>query len=98
MEKWIVGVRNWGASSQSAVGASTELSTLSRELADRIEGPPDPLPDGSIREDLSRDLRGLADVIEAQVRTLRDDYLATAASLDALGSNVEWGQADSDVD
>ena len=89
MEAWIVGARRWGESSQGLVGASTDLSTLSRDLADRIEGAPDPLPGGSMREDLSRELRGLADVIEAQAVNLRDDYLATAAGLDALGSTLE---------
>jgi hypothetical protein len=38
-----------------------------------------------MREDLARELRSLGDVIEAQVRTLRDDYLATAAGLADLG-------------
>jgi hypothetical protein len=38
-----------------------------------------------MREELARELRSLGDVIEAQVRTLRDDYLATAAGLADLG-------------
>jgi hypothetical protein len=89
MEEWILVAREWGKSSQGLVGASTDLSTISRELAHRIEGPPGPLPGGTMRAALSRELRMLADVIEAQVQILRDDYLATAASLDALGSVID---------
>jgi hypothetical protein len=86
MERWIVVARNWGESSQGLVGASTDFSTVSRDLADRLDVGSDPLSDGTMREDLARELRQVADVIESQIRIMRDDYLATAASLDVLGS------------
>jgi hypothetical protein len=89
MAKWIVVARHWGESSQGMVGASTDFSMRSRELADRIQEGSDPLPGGTTREELSRELRMLADVVEAQTLILREDYLATAASLDALGSVIE---------
>jgi hypothetical protein len=88
MERWIVVARRWGESSQGMVGLSTDLSTLSRELADRLDRGLGGSSDRSMREDLARQLRSLAEVIEEQVRTLRDDYLATAASLDQLGSST----------
>jgi hypothetical protein len=88
MERWIVVARNWGESSHGLVALSTDLSTVSRELADRLEQGSGPPSRESKRDDLTRQLRTLADVIEEQVRTLRDDYLATAASLNELGSTI----------
>jgi hypothetical protein len=88
MERWIVVARSWGESSQSLVGLSTDFSTLSRDLADRLDRPSGPPSDRSMREDLAGELRNLAGVVEEQMRTLRDDYLATAATLEELGSGT----------
>jgi hypothetical protein len=84
-EQWIVVARNWGESCQALVRASTGFSTISRELADSLDAALLPRPEELTREDLARDLRRIADLIEAQVRVLRDDYLATAAGLADLG-------------
>jgi hypothetical protein len=88
MERWIVVARNWGQSSLGWVWTSTDFSTACRELADQLEAGSGPPPDRSKREDLAQELRHLADVIEAQVQIVRDDYLATAASLDVLESTM----------
>jgi hypothetical protein len=85
MEQWIVVARNWGESCQTLVRTSTDFSTISWELADRLDAAPSPHRDEEKREDLARELRSLGDVIEAQARILRDDYLATAAGLADLG-------------
>jgi hypothetical protein len=85
VEQWIVVARTWGESCQTLVRTSTDFSTISRELADRLDEAPSPHPDEKMREDLARELRSLGDVIEAQLRILRDDYLATAAGLADLG-------------
>ena len=84
-EQWTVVARNWGESCQTLVRTSTDFSTISRELADRLDAAPSPHPDEKMREDLARELRSLGDVIEAQMRILRDAYLATAAGLADLG-------------
>jgi hypothetical protein len=88
MEKWVVVARHWGESSQGLVGLSTDLSTFSRDLADRLDRGSGQSSDRPMREDLARQLRHLADAIEGQARTLRDDYLATAASLEQLGPST----------
>lgn len=85
IEQWIEVARHWGESCQTLVRTSTDFSTISRDLADRLDAAPSSHLDEKSREDLARDLRSLGAVIEEQVQILRDDYLATAAGLADLG-------------
>ena len=85
IEKWTEVARDWGESCQTLVRTSTNFSTISRDLADRLDAAPSPHLDQEMREALVRDLRNLGAVIETQVQILRDDYLATAAGLADLG-------------
>jgi hypothetical protein len=83
MQEWVVAANGWSGSAQRLVAAATELATVSRGVADRIEGPPSVLLSDHGREPpLSEQLRELADDVEAETRELRDRYLATAASID----------------
>ena len=83
MQEWVVAANGWSGSAQHLVAAATELATVSRGVADRLEGPPSgSLADYGHGPPLSGQLRGLADDVEAGTRELRDRYLATAASIE----------------
>jgi hypothetical protein len=83
MQEWVVAANGWSGSAQHLVAAATELATVSRGVADRIEGAPSgSLSDYGRGPPLSEQLRELADDVEAETRELRDRYLATAASID----------------
>jgi hypothetical protein len=84
-EQWMEVARAWGESCQTLVRTSTDFSTISRDLADRLDAASSPHLDEKVRNDLARELCRLGAVIEAQVQILRDDYLATAAGLAELG-------------
>jgi hypothetical protein len=86
-EQWIVAARSCGDASQSLVGASTELSTVSRDLADSLDGnSPVLLAHEGGRDSLALVLRQLATVVEEQSRELRDDYPITETTLEQLRS------------
>src|SRR5436190_4934513 len=98
---WVVAANDWSETSQALVGEASELSTVSRNLADLLdEDRPGTLPPGNRpgalppggapvsvnRTALAGDLRVLAGAIEDQTAELRDRYLATAADIDAYRS------------
>jgi hypothetical protein len=85
IQQWREVARTWGESCQTLVRRSMAFSTISRDLADRLDAAPPPHLDEQIHRDLARDLRSLGAVIEAQIQILRDEYLATAAGLAELG-------------
>ncbi len=83
MQEWVVAANGWSGSAQRLVAAATELATVSRGVANRIEGPPSgSLSDYGRGPPLPEQLRELADDVEAETRELRNRYLATAASID----------------
>jgi hypothetical protein len=83
-EAWMSTARRWCESAQEMVGAATELTNSSRELAELIAGGQDAArrSNGEEREMLGSDLRRLAQTIEDEGRALRDRFLATEADLD----------------
>ena len=83
-EAWMSTARRWCESAQDMVGAATELTNSSRELAALItgEGGAAMSANGEDRGVLGSDLRRLAQTIEDEGRSLRDRFLATEADLD----------------
>ena len=83
-EAWMTTARRWCESAQSMVGAATELTNSSRELAALITGGGDATlsSNGEDRGVLGTDLRRLAQTIEDEGRSLRNRFLATEADLD----------------
>lgn len=89
--RWVAAAQSWSEASQELVGDASELSTVSRDLADLFEdyrpGPSPPeAPVIVDRAALAGDLRRLADGVEDQTVELRDRYLATAADIEAYHS------------
>jgi hypothetical protein len=86
MHEWVVAANGWSESAQRFVGAATELATVSRVVADRIEAAPTGSFSEPVRspplEPLGDQLRELAETVEAETLELRDRYLVTAAALD----------------
>ena len=87
MRDWVIAAKGWSESAQRFVGSATELATVSRGVADRIESgaqgslavpgrarPSEPPLEGQLRE--------LADTVETETQELRDRYLITAAAID----------------
>jgi hypothetical protein len=88
---WVVAANDWSEASQGLVNDASELSTVSRDLADLLatdHARPSPrsAPRSVDRTALARDLRQLAAAIEDQTAQLRDRYLATAADIEAYQS------------
>jgi hypothetical protein len=87
MREWVIAAKEWSESAQHLVGAATELSTVSRGVADRVEGASDGVfPSVAPEPPLGAQLRELADSVETETRTLRDRYLITAASIEEYAS------------
>lgn len=87
MRNWVIAAKGWSESAQRFVGAATELATVSRGVADRIDVGPegsfaDPGRGPPLGPPLEDQLRELADSVETETRELRDRYLITAASID----------------
>lgn len=83
-EVWLRSAEGWAEASQSLVGASTDLTRRSRDLADLVEAdePVHPRLGGLGGHDgLPAQLRELAGAIERDTREHRDRYLTTAAEL-----------------
>jgi hypothetical protein len=97
--RWVVAAKTWSEASQELVSDASELSTVSRDLADLLEdnrpgpsrpGPTPPEPPVIVdRATLAGDLRLLADGVEDQTAELRDRYLDTAADIDAYRSILD---------
>jgi hypothetical protein len=87
MRTWVVAANGWSHSAQRFVGAASELATVSRGVADRMDDATAP-PIGSDGPSLSDQLRELADTVEHETLELRDRYLATAASIDEYASVI----------
>ena len=82
-EAWMSTARRWCESAQEMVGAATELTNSSRELAELItRGDAALSANGEDRGVLGSDLRRLAQTTEDEGRSLRDRFLATEADLD----------------
>lgn len=82
-EAWLSTARRWCEGAQEMVGAATELTNASRELAVLITGGGGaPSWDDEKRDALGAELRQLAQTIEEEGRSLRDRFLATEADLD----------------
>ncbi len=82
MRTWVVAANGWSHSAQRFVGAASELATVSRGVADRIDDATAPGPWKRWVRRCSDQLRELADTVEHETIELRDRYLATAASID----------------
>jgi hypothetical protein len=83
MREWVIAADGWSHSAQRFVGAATELATVSRGIAERIDGPSSAShADRGRGPPLSDQLRELAEIVEDDTRELRDRYLATAASIE----------------
>jgi hypothetical protein len=90
MRDWVIAAKGWSESAQGFVGAATELATISRGVADRIDAGPegsfaDPGRGPPLGPPLEDQLRELADSVEDDTRALRDRYLVTAAAIDEYG-------------
>ena len=86
-EGWVGVAESCADASQRLVGASTNLSTISRDLADSLDGNGEGLPqyrDG--RKGLSEALRTLATAVEENSREARDGYPMTEETLLELRS------------
>ena len=89
MRTWVVAANGWSHSAQRFVGAASELATVSRGVADRIEGEASPTAgDDGPGPPLSDQLRELAETVEHETAELRDRYLATAASIDEYAATL----------
>ncbi len=87
MKVWVVAASGWGEAAQAFVGAATELATASRELADRLDRHGSPADQVSTSDgSLPAGLRLLAAAVEHDTQKLRDEYLATATSLEEYRS------------
>ena len=88
---WVVAANSWSETSQTLVNEASELSTVSRDLADLLEedgprGSPQAASLSLDRPGLAGDLRLLATAVEDQTAELRDRYLRTAADIEAYRS------------
>ena len=91
---WVVAANGWSEASQGLVQDASELTRVSRDLADlfakhRPAGDEPPRPRGLDRGALASDLRLLAEGVEEQTGELRDGYLATAENLKAYHSLLD---------
>jgi hypothetical protein len=89
--RWVAAAKTWSEASQGLVSDASELSTVSRDLADLLEDtrPGPSSQDAPVivdRTALAGDLRLLADGVEDQTAELRDRYLETAADIEAYRS------------
>jgi hypothetical protein len=83
MHEWVIAANRWSESAQRFVADATDLATVSRGVAGRIEGyTPDSSAQPRHGPPLSDQLRELAGIVEDESHELRDRYLATAASMD----------------
>lgn len=84
-ERWVTSAQACADSAQGYVGASTELATVSRDLADNLDR-----DDSELRlkeggdDSLALALRALAAAIEEQSKTQRDGHLLTEETLAQL--------------
>lgn len=88
---WVAAANSWSESSQGLVNDASELSTVSRDLADLLEEDrrgesPHDAPVIVDRTALAGELRRLASGVEDQSAELRDRYLETAADIEAYRS------------
>jgi hypothetical protein len=88
---WVTAANDWSETSQGLVSNASELSTVSRDLADVLEEDgtatsPHGAPVGFDRPALAGELRQLATAVEDQSAELRNRYLATAADIEAFRS------------
>lgn len=83
-EAWLSTARRWCEGAQEMVGAATELTNASRELAVLITegGGGAPSWSDEKRDALGAELRQLAQTVENEGRSLRDRFLATEADLE----------------
>ena len=83
MRDWVIAAKGWSESAQGFVGAATELATVSRGVADRVDGALDgAFPSNAQEPPLGDQLRELANTVEQETGELRDRYLITAASIE----------------
>jgi hypothetical protein len=95
-EGWVGVAESCADASQKFVGASTNLSVVSRDLADSLDGNGPGLPEHlGGREGLSGALRTLATAVEEYSREARDRYPMTEETLSELRSIAE---SDGDAD
>jgi hypothetical protein len=86
-EGWVGVAESCAAASQNFVGASTNLSVISRDLADDLDGNGSEIPENAGgREGLALALRKLAMAIEEHSREARDSYPMTEETLGELRS------------
>jgi hypothetical protein len=86
-EGWVGVAESCASASQNFVGASTNLSVISRDLADDLDGNGSELAEHTGgRDGLALALRKLATVVEEHSREARDSYPMTEETLRELRS------------